>query len=451
MSLDLLQEFGSSSLDDSINPWASSSSHNVTTGGSAGEDDFGDFAQPETSFELARDPDHDGSAGTYHLAIPENQNGLLIDTETTKPPPSPSPSFRELNAPLKLAIPEEVSDGNIVDKIPEESTPVTAWPSFGRDRAKSFEKPLPLSPYTEDDDDWGDFEEEPRPAPLIDEPSTKKNPSAHVATSKIINQEASLLDLNGSLEARTTPHPPAGLTIASEAVVTIPKESNGTTDGPAPSNIPPPSVLLSAIITILNGLPKEIQDIVSSMSTSLLNNDLSTNESLLETLHNKLAITSAAARILAGRKLRWKRDTHLAQRMSIGPANAGKAGGMKLTGVDRNEARREDQEAAEVVRLWKQQAGGIKGQIAKINAQQSDVRFALPEPSDNMPIRVAKLGEGGLAAPKCCFLCGLKRDERVSRVDVNVEDSFGEWWVDHWGHVDCIRFWEENKDSLKYC
>ncbi|KAL8860216.1 MAG: hypothetical protein Q9198_010588 [Flavoplaca austrocitrina] len=135
--------------------------------------------------------------------------------------------------------------------------------------------------------------------------------------------------------------------------------------------------------------------------------------------------------------------------MSIGPANAGKAGGMKLTGVDRNEARREDQEAAEVVKLWQQQAGGIKSQIAKVNAQQSEVKFAIPEYSDNMPIRVAKLGEGGLTAPKCCFLCGLKRDERVARLDVSVEDSFREWWTDHWGHTDCIRFWEEHKDSLK--
>ncbi|KAL8657670.1 MAG: hypothetical protein Q9226_001679 [Calogaya cf. arnoldii] len=455
MSLDLLQEFGSSSQDDFINPWASSSSHNVTNNGSTAEDDFGDFAHPETSFELEKDLEYD----EYHenheyssAAFPQNQGGLLIDTETTRPPPSPSPSpsFRELNAPLKLAIPEEVSVGNIVDKQrSEDSTPITAWPSFGRDRAKSFGKPLPLSPYREDDDDWGDFEEESQTENTGDEASVEENPIAQVATNKGPRQDTSLLDLMDSLEVTSLSPPPVGSAATVKEAVKTPRIPNETTTGSAPSNIPPPSVLLSLIVTILDGLPAEVRDIVSSMSTALMNNTFSASESLFESLHDKVAMTTASARILAGRKLRWKRDTHLAQRMSIGPANAGKAGGMKLTGVDRTEARREDQEAAEVVRLWKQQAGGIKSQIAKINAQQSEVKFAVPEFSDNTLLRVAKLGDGGLAAPKCCFLCGLKRDERVAKLDVNVEDSFGEWWIDHWGHVDCVRFWEEHKDLLK--
>ncbi|KAI4265673.1 MAG: hypothetical protein L6R38_009252 [Xanthoria sp. 2 TBL-2021] len=449
MSLDLLQEFGCSSHDDEINPWASSSSHNVTNNGSTEEDDFGDFAHPETSFELERDLGDDGTLGKYSKPSSQNQSGLLIDTETTKPPPSPSPSFRELNAPLKLAIPQEKSDGNVVDIRSEDPTPITAWPSYARNRAKSFGKPLPLSPYTEDHDDWGDFQEEPQTETIVEDPPSEINPMVHIATNKKFKQDTSLLDLMDSLEVTTTP-PARAPAAAEEATVTAPELSSISTAGPAPSNVPPPSVLLSIIVTILDGLPDEIRDIVSSMSTSLMNDAFPSNESLFENLHDKLATTTASARILAGRKLRWKRDTHLAQRMSIGPANAGKAGGMKLTGVDRTEARREDQEAAEVVRMWKQQAGGIKSQIAKINAQQSEVKFALLEYSDNMPIRVAKLGEGGLAAPKCCFLCGLKRDERVARLDVNVEDSFGEWWVDHWGHVDCIRFWEEHKDSLMH-
>ncbi|KAL8668369.1 MAG: hypothetical protein Q9168_007002 [Polycauliona sp. 1 TL-2023] len=443
MSLDLLQEFGSSSQDDSFNPWASSSSHNVTNGGSTGEDDFGDFVQPETSFD---DDPHE----THPMTLPRNPGGLLIDTETTKPPPSPSPSFRELNAPLRLAIPEEVSDRDVVNKTPEDPTPITAWPSFARDRAKSIEKPLPLSPYTEDDEDWGDFEEEPQPTPINDDPSSKGISTGHFAITKEPRRKTSLLDLIDSLEVKSLASPPTGPARVDQVAATTPKTSNEPTAGTAPSNIPPPSVLLSIIITIINRLAEEIRDIVSSMSTSLMNNDHATSDSILEILQDKLGTASTAARILAGRKLRWKRDTHLAQRMSIGPANAGKTGGMKLTGVDRTETRREGQEAAEVVRLWRQQAGSIKGQLAKINAQQSEVRFAWLDLSDSMPIRVAKLGEGGLAAPKCCFLCGLKRDERVSRVDVNVEDSFGEWWVDHWGHVDCIRFWEENKVSLKY-
>ncbi|CAO1599800.1 hypothetical protein XANCAGTX0491_003512 [Xanthoria calcicola] len=446
MSLDLLQEFGCSTHDDSTNPWAFSSSHNVTNNGSTTEDDFGDFAHPGTSFELETDPEEDRTREQHSMIISQDPSGLLIDTETTKPPPSPSPSFRELNAPLKLAIPSEENDGNVTGNTLEEATPVTAWPSYARNRAKSFGKPLPLSPYTGDDEDWGDFQEESQTETIIENPPAEVN--SHNATSQKVNQDTSLLDLMDSPEVTTTPSARAPA-VAAEVTVTAPKLSSVSRAGPAPSNVPPPSVLLSIIVTILDGLPDEFRDIVSLMSTSLINGAFANKESLFETLHDKLATTTASARILAGRKLRWKRDTHLAQRMSIGPANAGKAGGMKLTGVDRTEARREDQEAAEVVRLWKQQAGGIKSQIAKVNAQKSEVKFTLPECSDNMPIRVANLGEGGSAAPKCCFLCGLKRDERVARLDVNVEDSFGEWWVDHWGHVDCIRFWEEHRDSLK--
>ncbi|KAL8920613.1 MAG: hypothetical protein Q9172_004412 [Xanthocarpia lactea] len=446
MSSDLLHEFGDPSHDDFINPWASSSSQHVTNNASAEEDDFGDFAQPRTSYELEKEPACDNPHSTYSLTLPQNQGGLLIDTETAKP--SPSPSFQELNAPLKLAIPLDVSKGTIIDSKPEESTPVTAWPSFGRNRAKSFGKPLPFSPYTEDHDGWGDFQEESHTETIRHGPSVEMTPEAHLATMEEIKQDTSLLDFKDTFETKTNLSAPAAPAAAVTAS-TPPKASKISTAGPLPSNIPPPSILLSIVVTILERLPDEIRDIISSMGTSLMNDSFSTNELPSEALQNKLAVTTASARILAGRKLRWKRDTHLTQRMSIGPANAGKTGGMKLTGVDRTESRREDQEATEVVRLWKQQLGGLKSQIAKTNGRQFELKLALPEYSDNMAIRVAKLGDGGLAAPKCCFLCGLKRDERVAMLDVNVEDSFGEWWVDHWGHVDCIRFWEEHRDSLK--
>ena len=446
MSLDLLQEFGDPSHDDYINPWASSSSRHVTNNESAEEDDFGDFAQPGTSYELEKDPAYDSPHSTYPLTLPQNHGGLLIDTETAKQ--SPSPSFQELNAPLKLAIPSDVSKGTVMDSKPEESTPVTAWPSFGRNRAKSFGKPLPFSPYTEDDDEWGDFQEESQTETVRHGPSVEMTRTAHLATNEENKQDTFLLHFKDSLETKTNLCAPAAPAAAVTASIP-PKASKKSTAGPSPSNIPPPSVLLSIVATILEGLPDEIRDIVSSMVPSLMNDSFSTNELPSEALQNKLAVTTASARILAGRKLRWKRDTHLTQRMSIGPANAGKAGGMKLTGVDRTESRREDQEATEVVRLWEQQLGVLKSQIGKITGRQSELKLALPEYSDNMPIRVAKLSDGGLAAPKCCFLCGLKRDERVAMLDVDVEDSFGEWWVDHWGHVDCIRFWEEHRDSLK--
>ncbi|KAL8676924.1 MAG: hypothetical protein Q9186_006601 [Xanthomendoza sp. 1 TL-2023] len=434
MSLDLLQEFGNPSQHqqtERTNPWASSRSHSERVYESTEDDDFGEFEQAK----VPNDPEKDSEDHKTYMApsstTSRNHDQLLIDAETIKPPPSPS--FQELNSPLKLSIPLDDTQGISVSTQPEDITPITAWPSYGRDRAKSFGKPLPLSPYRDDDDDWGDFQAED----ALSEQAETMSSEVHVSAKQEVWQDASLLNLGNSLE---TALPPAAA---------VPEPVKFSTTGPAPSNIPPPSVLLSTVTTILGCLPEEIRVIVSTISTSLMNDTPSSDDAVFETLIGKLSMTNASARILAGRKLRWRRDTHLAQRMSMGPANAGKTGGMKLTGVDRSESRREDQEAAEVVRTWKHQLGVLKSHIARINAQQSEVKFTLPDMSDGMSIRVAKLGEGGLTASKCCFLCGLKRDERVAWLDINVEDSFGEWWIDHWGHVDCIRFWQEHKDSLE--
>ena len=93
--------------------------------------------------------------------------------------------------------------------------------------------------------------------------------------------------------------------------------------------------------------------------------------------------------------------------------------------------------------------GGLRASVTSANAHSSGEKLILPEIADSLPVRVAKGAEGALTAPKPCLLCGLKREERVEKVDVNVEDSFGEWWTGHWGHHDCQRFWEEHEGSLE--
>ena len=214
-----------------------------------------------------------------------------------------------------------------------------------------------------------------------------------------------------------------------------------------PSNIPPPSILLLLSVAISQSLATEIKQLVALLKSSSLES-VASGEAINQ-LKTHLSFARAIARIVAGRKLRWKRDTHLAQSMKIAPAQAGKSGGMKLTGVDRMESRREDQEATELLRVWKKNVGSLRASIASANAQTPKANLAIPDIVESMPVRTAKASEGALSAPRSCALCGLKRDERVERIDVDVEDSFGEWWADHWGHVDCQVFWEVNKDSLQ--
>lgn len=220
---------------------------------------------------------------------------------------------------------------------------------------------------------------------------------------------------------------------------------------PPPSNIPPPSILLTLTAALFQSLPAEIKNLIAS--TKGLESDLSPfDETEFSKITLRISFLRAGARIVAGRKYRWRRDTRLAQSMKIGQAQAGNIGGMKLTGVDRMESRREDQEAAEAVRIWKQEIGSLRTAVRVVNSKLTALQLPglrMPEITDNMPIRTGKVSDNARTAPKCCFLCGLKREERVDKVDIDVFDNFGEWWIDHWGHTDCKAVWLEHEGSLR--
>jgi hypothetical protein len=70
----------------------------------------------------------------------------------------------------------------------------------------------------------------------------------------------------------------------------------------------------------------------------------------------------------------------------------------------------------------------------------------VPEVAVGLAVSTAK---GVPTAPRACVVCGLKRDERVAKVDGEVEDSFGEWWVEFWGHRECRNFWVGHERELR--
>lgn len=126
---------------------------------------------------------------------------------------------------------------------------------------------------------------------------------------------------------------------------------------------------------------------------------------------------------------------------------------MKLAGVDKAEVAKEDREVLDVVRSWKAQVGKLRSAVAGANAAAHDGKGklpAVPEIGETMPIKMLKPAEGGLTAAHACALCGLKREERVAKVDESVEDSFGEWWVEGMSmHTSCRNLWDEQKKSLR--
>ncbi|KAK0124545.1 hypothetical protein ONS95_009493 [Cadophora gregata] len=390
------------------------------------DDEFGDFetvAAPEPVSQPQPPPSQSLTnmfGATSLKDKPSKRPANLLSSGLTAgglpyPQAPKSPSFQERNPFGDLAPVLATKQLSNVKKgsRPNSASPVTAWPNFAPPQPDPYEdSPAPDNA----EDDWGDFADNldaPVPAVISPRPTTG------------IEADAWAWDnADGVLSS-----PPAEVNEA------------------PPTNIPPPSIILTLFPPLFDLPQSTLFKAVADQPFSLKNRIIS-DPSTISFLRAYLLIATVAARIIAGRKLRWKRDTLLSQAMKIGPAAAGGKGGMKLTGVDKSEVVREDREAADVVRVWKEQLGRLKSAVAVANTSLKDTatHLAIPEISETMHV---KTQEGGLSAPKQCLICGLKREERIAKVDVMVEDSFGEWWVEHWGHRACKNFWQEHESKLK--
>ncbi|TLD36781.1 hypothetical protein E2P81_ATG02563 [Venturia nashicola] len=215
-----------------------------------------------------------------------------------------------------------------------------------------------------------------------------------------------------------------------------------------PINIPPPASILSLFPPLFNSADSDFFRPTSSEPQNIRSRIFS-DPATITYLKGLLALATVCARVIAGRKNRWKRDTILAQSMRMGPAAAGGSSGLKLTSVDKSESTKEDREAADVLRVWQALLGRLKAAIVEVKKVTGQDLGLVPDLRDVMPIRVAKQIEGGIPG-KACALCGLKREERVGKVDLDVMDSFGEWWIESMNmHRVCRNFWEEQKEILR--
>ncbi|KAI5292374.1 hypothetical protein KEM52_006407, partial [Ascosphaera acerosa] len=161
----------------------------------------------------------------------------------------------------------------------------------------------------------------------------------------------------------------------------------------------------------------------------------------------------AMVRVLLGRSVRWKRDVHLSQSTRIGPAGAGR--GMKLSSVNKNETAREEREAVDVLSRLREVGAVLNSAVAAARIEGVEtVRFPPTLLSGDArfagTVRALGAAGGAIRASHACALCGLKRDERVAKMEDDVFDSFGEWWIDHWGHRDCKWFWHVCKGRLDH-
>ncbi|KAJ5492767.1 hypothetical protein N7539_001513 [Penicillium diatomitis] len=236
----------------------------------------------------------------------------------------------------------------------------------------------------------------------------------------------------------STPKPPQPPSLATSASTSTIKTSHPgpTTSTPIvrPTNIPPPSILLEHLLSLMRTVINEAQTAQARPGRQ--------REQLAPRIQN---ILYTAARIIAGRTYRWKRDTILAQSMRIGPARAGKAGGMKLSAVNKHENVKEEQDAVDLLTIWRERASLLNAVVQSAGLKPVP---ALPSPAA-LKVFTARAEQGAIKAGHACALCALKRDERLLKIDDDqVQDSFGEWWTDHWGHTGCRVFWEENRGLL---
>jgi hypothetical protein len=410
--------------EESTDPWAGTKSLGTTTStwnisSTTQEDDFGDFEDPEN--DKVKDLD------SFKLL----SRSQKLTSDMNKPPQTKievsSQPATAYNRGDKL-LPSKDPYGEI-DSLTKPKKPTSQLKDIKSIHPPKYQPKRQtalvdeLVPYTEEE--WGDWSPDPITSPNFTNTKSKEAPQTTNLSEKHTRNPS-------EPSVKKTPRAPS-------------KDRSRHTDTSIalpPSNVPPPSILISLVCGLIEKLPSQVETAMQNLT------ETETSSKALETALRKcLASLRVAARITAGRKLRWKRDIHLSQSMSIGPA--GKSGGMKLSGVDKNEAKREDRESAEFVRIWKQKLGSIRKALASVNSRIAGTPLLLPDISETMLIRTLKQADGGLSSAKCCVLCGIKRDERVDKVDAGVFDSFGEWWVEHWGHTDCKNFWYEHERYLQ--
>lgn len=243
-----------------------------------------------------------------------------------------------------------------------------------------------------------------------------------------------------SLAARS----PLGTSVRERTAGDPPKTSQ------PPTNVPPPLILLSIFSRLFASADDALFDTMGKLEFKQ-RQALLAHPASHQFLRGYLGHCNVLAHIISGRKLRWKRDQRLAESMRIGPAASGGKGGMKLAGLDKSELAKEDREVLDVLRLWKGQVGKLRTAVTAASAAPGLPKLPpVPDLAEQMPVKILKQVEGGFPAPHPCAICGLKREERVAKVDVEVEDSFGEWWVQNANvHVSCGKFWEEFEKKLK--
>lgn len=350
------------------------------------DDDFGDFEGTE---ELKTSPTFVVTIGpSSALDDLLGDLGDLSVSQQPKPPVTTGTETADTRRPLKTTHTAKKGSLSGFGTAPKPHNPV----------------PGPAPQYMEDDAGWDTFDDWEASIPT-------KEPAIEPVRSTSVKKTS------------TAPTTKAPIPVVSP---TIYDPSPGELP---PTNVPPPGVLLSLFPSLFMDAQEKLFKPMAAQTLPMRNKLLAESSTIIY-LQGYLILANVAAHVIAGRKLRWKRDQHLSQGMKIGPASSRATSGMKLTGIDKGENMKEEREASDVVRVWKEQVGRLRHVVSGANQIKAGTLGTVPDLQEVMPVKVLKQSEGGMPARQPCMLCGLKREERVTAADLATDDSFGEWWID---------------------
>jgi hypothetical protein len=274
-----------------------------------------------------------------------------------------------------------------------------------------------------DDEDWGDFEQtQPQEPSNLNKLSITPNSTfaqqAENRSHNISDEEWEPFDEEPEVvRARTTTRPIASSKPLRPLASTT-SQSTVPANTQRPTNVPPPASLIRLLSKVFDFVHR------SNSELSVPPQDLGPKI---------LIIFRTSMRIVAGRTFRWKRDTILAQSVRIG--QAGKSGGMKLAAVNKGETTQEQRETEDMIQDWSTYVHEFNSIVARARLPPQRMKLSA---TTSLKLSNQKSTSD---TSKQCALCGLRRNERLTDVDVDVDDLFGEFWVEHWGHKDCCDFW----------
>ncbi|KAL1797564.1 hypothetical protein ACET3X_004170 [Alternaria dauci] len=341
-------------------------------------------------------------------------------------PLAPSSALVDLLGDMSISQPQPPVSRGVntfgASQVFKDQTATSKEPKSGFGATTKPERPIltPASPAQKEDNGWDEFDDW--------EPSIPTKASSKPGIMQSIK----------NAESPTAPAP-----------VLSPVAPDPQPGELPPTNVPPPGMLLSLFPSLFAEAQEKLFKPMAAQPLPM-RNKLLAEPTTIAYLQGYIMLGNVAAHIIAGRKLRWKRDQHLSQGMRIGPASSRASSGMKLTGIDKGENMKEEREVADVVRSWKEQVGRLRHVVSGANQIKAGTLDRGPDLQETMPVKTLKQSEGGIPARQPCMLCGLKREERVTAADMATDDSFGEWWIDQVNmHRGCRNFWNQHKDTLR--